>query len=137
MPATVTLEENGRVLHFTFSQPVSFAEITEVERQANIWYDEAKSTLHSLIDVRDLHGLPEGFFKLRNTKGLSHSNAGNTVILGASSYVQTIAETIFRLARNNRIRFFAAQKEIEAWEYLRKISSTKETSLHPNAETTL
>src|SRR4051794_1061464 len=121
MPATVTLEENGHVLHFVFQDPVTFQEFIAVEQQANHWSDTSQYNLHSFMDVRKLRRLPEGILRIRHTAGSTNMKAGNTAILGASMYVQAMAETIFKLTRNTKIRFFTASEADKAIDYLRQI----------------
>ena len=134
MPATVTLEDNGRILHFTFRDPVNFSELSAVEEQANFWYERAHSKIHTLLDVRHLRALPEGFMRFRKTNGLSHRNAGNTAVVGASVYVQAIGETIFRLARNDRTRFFPQERIADAWAYLRQIITVEKEAEQVEAQ---
>ncbi len=129
MPATLTLEENGRILHYVLEDPVNVAEIRIVEQQANNLYENTPCKLHTLMDLGEVHSLPSGIFQFRGTKGLSHPNAGETVVLVASIYVQAIGETFVKLSRNSHIHFFRPQESEQAWEYLRHIIATEQASL--------
>ncbi len=133
MPANVTLERNGRVLHYIFQDPVTFAEIFAVEEQANIYYEAAAFKLHSYFDVREMRQVPQGFLQLRKTRGLSHPKAGITVVMGASTYVQVMAEMIMRLARNDRIRFFTPLQGNQAQEYLDQLVVAEDSVAKPGS----
>lgn len=133
MPATLTLEENGRILHYVLEDPVNVAEIRIVEAQANDLYDSVNYKLHTLMDLGKVRSLPNGIFQFRGTKGLSHQNAGETVVLVASVYVQTIGETFVKLTRNSHIHFFRPQESEKAWDFLRQIIA-HEISSHSDHE---
>lgn len=129
MPATLTLEENGRVLHYVLEDPVNIAEIRTVEKQANGHYESANDKLHTLMDLGRVRSLPNGIFQFRGTKGLSHRNAGETVVLVASVYVQAIGETFVKLSGNKHIHFFRPQEDQKAWDFLRHIIATEQSPL--------
>jgi len=128
MPASVELKENGHVLHYVFHDPLNHEEINAVEDKAKLWYDAAKSKLHIFIDLTDLHHLPEGFLRVRGNYELTHPNAGQIAIVGSSTFIQVMADTIFRLARVKRAKFFETQRESDAWTYLLDIIKQEEMS---------
>ena len=128
MPASVELKENGRVLHFIFHDPLNHQEINAVEDQAKAWYDAAKTKLHIFIDVSNLHHLPEGFLRVRGNYEITHPNAGQIAVLGSSTFVKAMAETILRVARVKRAKFFETQREADAWTHLLDIIKQEEAS---------
>lgn len=121
MPATITLEENDRVLHIVFSDPLTVDECIEAEQQGTSWADSLPYNLHTFLDVRDLHHVPQGFLKLREAAGFTKMKSGTTVILGASIYLQRVADIIFTLTGNRSTRFFPADAADQAMGYLRQI----------------
>ena len=133
MPATLTLEENGRVLHYVLEDPVNIAEIRVVEKQANAYYASAQCALHTLMDLGKVRSLPNGIFQFRGTKGLSHPHAGETVVLVASTYVRKIGETFVTLSRNKHIHFFSPQDSDNAWEFLRQTIANENAAFPENA----
>jgi len=138
MPASVELRENGRVLYYVFTEPWTLDDMRAVTRKARPLYDAARTKVHVLFDARGMSSLPSGLLTARNNPDVRHPNSGHIAMVGASPLVHMIAETITRISRFNRIKFF--QTEDEAWAYLRQVIADEDanqggarpgTSTHP------
>ena len=119
MPISVELVENGRILHYIFVDPWTLNDMQEVNRKASEYYDAAGHTIHVLLDVGKVRTLPSGFMRARHNPDVTHPNAGQIAVVGASMLVKTIGDLITRLAQFERVTFF--EDEQEAWAYLHSI----------------
>lgn len=128
MPATVTLEEKGHILHIVLKDPLTVEEFFAMEQQATRWSDTSPYNLHTFVDVRDLRQLPEGFLKFRHAAGLTKMKSGHTVIVGASVYLQSAVQVLLTLTRNKSVRFFPDQKADEAMTYLQQIVAHEQST---------
>ncbi len=126
MPTKVELRENGRVLHYIFTEPWTLKDMEEAAAKARTYYDAADRKLHVLFDARAISSLPSGLLRARNNPDMRHPNSGHIAVVGASTVLQVIAETILRITRFQRARFF--QSEDEAWAYLRRIIAEEEAN---------
>jgi hypothetical protein len=131
MPGMVTLEENGYVIHYTYTDPWTMEDWSEVNQQSQAFYDQASHRLHVLLDVSRTRTVPAGIMRSRSTLDISHPNSGNIAIIGAAPMLKTIGEAILRLARFKRAKFF--EKEEDARTYLREMISEDTKQPSPQA----
>src|SRR5262245_19319175 len=126
MPATVQLTENGRVLHYTFTDPWTTAEMENVANAAKRHYDAAKQKLHVLLDARKMRSVPSGVLRsARTNPDLRHPNSGRIAIVGATTLVQMFGETLMRLSHTEKAKFF--KDEASAWQYLRTVIAQEDS----------
>ncbi|SRR5258708_29340249 len=120
MSLTISFAENGHVIVYTFGSNVSWDEVTRAQTEVTTWFDKAPGKVHMLMDLRGLETLPGMAVRARSNPELTHRNAGNIAIVGGSTFVQVMGETIVRLARNKKAKFFKADEIEQAWQYLRE-----------------
>jgi hypothetical protein len=118
MPVTLELRENGRVLHYTFTDPWEIGDLTALYPKSLELLRSANGRLYTLADVRTARRIPSGLLNLRHGPEWSHPNGGAVAVVGASALLRTFASIVFRLSRFEQARFF--DDEDEAWLYLHR-----------------
>jgi SpoIIAA-like len=124
MPVKQELRDNGRILQVTFTDPWTVKEMTDHFPEAQQYYDSATHKIHMLIDMQSRVGT-QGALRARHAPGLVHRNSGFIAVAGANALARTLGETVFRLARFDRAKFFDNQEA--ALAYLRQLIASEET----------
>lgn len=105
MPATLREIENGRALHFTYSDPWTLEEANALNEQAERFYEAAAQPLVTVIDLRQMRSIPVGALNVRFYAQLMHPKAGKMIVIGANSVVRTTGEMLLRLVRFSNVTF--------------------------------
>ncbi|MCE7948411.1 MAG: hypothetical protein DYG88_13390 [Chloroflexi bacterium CFX4] len=117
MPIVQVLEENGRILRVTFTDPWSAEEMLKEFESTKHYLEEATRPIHLLADMRAAKRTTPGALRAREAPMLHHPMGGQVAVFGMNAVGRTLAETVFRLIRFRRARFF--DSEAEALAYLR------------------
>ena len=117
MPIKQVLEENGRILRVTFTDPWSVEEMLKEFETAQHYLDKATQPIHVLVDMTEATRATPGALRARESPALRHPMGGQVAVFGMNSLGRTLAETVFRLVRFRRARFF--DSEAEALAHLR------------------
>ena len=132
MPGTVTLEENGYLLHYIYSDPWTITEMERVNAESLAFYNAAKHKLHVLVDMRGSKNAPTGMMRARNNPDLKHPNSGKIAVVGVTPLIRNVGEALLKLAHFNRAAFFDEMEP--ALEYLRaEIAKDKDKAEAPVA----
>jgi hypothetical protein len=120
MPSTMEMREDGHVLFIRITDPWSVEEFANQSYgPTQAYYDKAEHLVHTIICL-DAKKTPDHLLKgRRGAPALSHPNAGQLVIVGASPLLRSLIEVMYKLSGFTRGEFFA--NEDEAWRYLRQI----------------
>ena len=127
MPAQVTLEEDGYLLHYVYTDPWTIADMERINAQSLTFYNEAKHKLHVLVDISGSKNAPAGMLRARNNPDLKHPNGGKIAVIGATSLIKNFGEAILKLAHFDRAVFF--DKPELALEFLRKEIAKEQATL--------
>src|SRR5258708_2340960 len=119
MPGKLTLIEDSRVLYFKYTNPLRVEDIEGVNRDAKPYFDKTERVLHVLINVDEIRLVPPGVLRTRDVTALTHPRSGQIAIVGASLFVQSLSEAIFKVVRYSRAKFFHSDEQ--ALVYLRGI----------------
>jgi hypothetical protein len=122
MPVTQTLEEDGRILRVIFVDPWSAEEMLKEFEDTKHYLDKATRPIHLLADMRGANRTTPGALRAREAPVLHHPMGGQVAVFGMNAVGRTLAETVFRLIRFRRARFF--DSEAEALAYLRGLIAT-------------
>lgn len=122
MPITQVLEENGRILRVIFVDPWSAEEMLKEFEDTKHYLDKATRPIHLLADMRGANRTTPGAMRAREAPMLHHPMGGQVAVFGMNPVGRTLAETVFRLIRFRRARFF--DSEAEALAYLRGLIAT-------------
>ncbi|PJF34893.1 MAG: hypothetical protein CUN49_13325 [Candidatus Thermofonsia Clade 1 bacterium] len=111
MPVTLELIENGRVLSVTFIDPWAMSDVLSLFPELERIYNAAERPIHALIDARQSKLPSSGALRARESPAFKHPMSGHMAVVGAASVVRAVAETVFRLARFQRVTFFDTYEE--------------------------
>src|SRR5258708_2217989 len=113
MPVTTTLIEDGRIFVVIIVDPWTVAELAKGEEVDKATRDASPfAKVHCLIDMREARKMPPGAILTgRRTPSMNHRTAGHITIVGANSFVRTIAETVFKMAHYSRLKFSTTYEE--------------------------
>src|SRR5882672_8902613 len=116
MPVTLELREGGRIMYWRFEDPWTIAELVHKYPVAKTYLDAAQHTLHTLIDASAVRSVPSNAMRARTTSTWHHPRSGYTAVVSSSTLLRSLVNAAFRMARFERVKFFA--KEDEALAYL-------------------
>ncbi len=119
MPVTQVLEENGRILRVTFTDPWSADEMVAAFEESNRYLDAATKPIHVLVDATQAIRTTPGALRAREAPVLRHPMGGELAVFGMNLAGRILAETALRLARFKRAQFF--ETEAEARAHLNKL----------------
>src|SRR5271166_3843437 len=119
MPITLELVENGHIFHYVYTDPWTVQQLIGLTPQLLDYYNKSPHKIHTLSDTTRIRQVPPDVMRVQCVPNLSHPQSGNIAIFGATMLIETLSTTIFRLARFNRVKFYA--REEDAWAYLRAI----------------
>ncbi len=116
MGAKFEVRENNRIIYFYYDEPWSVDDIKRVNDDAIVYLDKATVDMHILINVEKIRQIPSGILRARNVPTMSHPRCAHIVICGASTFVRSLSETIFKVTRYEKAKFFTT--EAEAMKFL-------------------
>lgn len=111
MPVTMEMQRDGRLMVWKFHHPWTVAEVSAHYDQVKALMDNSPCLIHSLVDLRDMKTIPSGALGLRKTSTWDHPRSGYTVFLGGSAFAQSMINTLFRVVRFERIKFFLTEQD--------------------------
>jgi hypothetical protein len=128
MPVTNEFVENGRVLVTTASDPWETHEMMAFWPEDRAHRNSMTQRVHLIIDITHTNYPPKHILQLHRTPSVTHPNRGLIVVVGANSFSKTFVEMIFRLARYERVKFFATMHE--AINFLRRVMATEDVEAY-------
>jgi hypothetical protein len=84
-----------------------------------LYLDKADQDMHILINVERIRQIPAGILRARSVPTMSHPRCAHIVICGASPFVRSLSETIFKVTRYQKAKFF--NTEAEAMNFLHDV----------------
>ena len=128
MPVTMEQHDNGRILQYVYTEPWGIGDLEKLRAKEQQIFDGAKCKLGILVDARGIRNAPPGIFKERKHIIMTHPNSGLIAVVGAPVLIEVISGQLFKLAHYNRVRFFNLKQEQQAWDYLRNVEPSANTS---------
>src|SRR5437667_9507401 len=102
MPTSVQLCENGRILHYVFSDPWTITEMDAAARKATQYYEVADKKLHVLLDARRMRHVPPGVLRAARTNpDIRHRNSGQIALVAPAKLIEVMGQTIKRRTHSN------------------------------------
>lgn len=117
MPATMEIREDGHVLHFIFSAPLTAQELMDVMAKDAEYRNSVPFKVHAVINAEHTD-FPPSVLRARSSPSIVHPRHGFCAIVGSIALVRTIADTIFKLTHNDQFKFFATEND--AWTFIRE-----------------
>ncbi|HLY26173.1 MAG TPA: hypothetical protein VKQ72_07525 [Aggregatilineales bacterium] len=119
MSITLESREDGWVVFYTLSTPISFQELSHLQQKDLAIRNAANHTVHELIDATRLTMIPEHPLRAWTFPSLNHPRAGFVVVVGGNAFVRMASQDIHQLA-HLKVPVFVDRLE-EGWAYLRKL----------------
>ena len=113
MPVNVRLSENQYYLIYEFEEPLQIQELMEAYKKEKEFRDSHDHTLHSLVDMSSIRRIPPNWLVAKAGPGLTRPRSGRMLFVGISHGLRIIIQTILKIARYDRMQFFANREEAE------------------------
>jgi hypothetical protein len=127
MPINIEVIENGRIIRCIYQSPWGTQDQAEFNKRAAAHYGRSAHKVHMLMDARHVGTPPPGSLAFRSHAPLTHPNSGVIAVVGGSTLMKTLAETVLRLRHSNKARFFNTEEE--AMTYLRQVIAEEDAKL--------
>lgn len=114
MPASVRLSDDQEYLIYNMSDPLSMEELMAAYQEERRLRDSIPYTLSSIVDMREVRGIPRAWLTAKAGPGLTHPRSGSILMVGVSRPIMTLVKIIFSLTRFTRMQFFEDYAEAEA-----------------------
>jgi hypothetical protein len=111
MGIKLELRDQNRIIYFQYEDPWSIEELKRVNDEAIIYLDKATEDMYILVNVERIRQIPSGILRARNVPTMSHPRCARHVICGASPFVRSLSETIFKVTRYEKVAFFNTEAE--------------------------
>ena len=121
MPVTMEIRENGWVAYYVMADPWETRDLTSLYPQDIRYRDGVDHVVHTFMNISGVQRVPSNIISARiGAPAFVHPKSGQLIMIGARSLPKVVTETICRLARYDRLRFFATEEE--GWAYVRQLA---------------
>jgi hypothetical protein len=114
MPVELDILDDGHILRYTIIDPWTYADFERIMALETAHRDSVNHTVHNLA-VAKMRTVPPGVLRARNIPTFNHPTAGHIALVGQSQIVRLFAETVLKLARYDRARFFDTEEDALAF----------------------
>ncbi len=115
MPVTVQLSDDQYHLIYELKDPLQINELMDAYDREKEMRDSISHTLHSLVDMSQVHRIPRNWLVAKAGPGLTHPRSGSMVIVGISSGLKTLVQIILKITKYDRIQFFESREDAETY----------------------
>lgn len=115
MPVDIQLSEDRRYIVYTISDPLNMNDLFEAYKQEKIFRDSVPHTVHSIVDMAGIKRIPPNWLTSKSGPGLTHPRSGSMLFVGLSPGFKIILQTISKIMRYNRMKFFDTRAEADAY----------------------
>jgi hypothetical protein len=106
MPVQLEFSDDKRYIIYTLSDPLDMNELQRVYQQEKEFRDSVDHTVHSIIDMSRVRGIPRNWITGKSGPGLSHPRSGKMLFVGISHALKTLVSLILDIMRYRRMEFF-------------------------------
>ncbi len=130
MPVHVRLSEDQYYLIYTFEEPIEIKELMEAYKEEQAFRDAAPHTLHSIVNLSSIKRIPPNWLLAKAGPGLTHPRSGRMLFVGLSYGLRVIIQTILKVTRYDRMKFFEHYEDAQAYmeELVEKTKKNDEAS---------
>jgi hypothetical protein len=122
------LRENGQVAYYVLADPWETRDLTSLYPQDNGYRSTVNHVVHTFMDISGVRRIPPNIISARiAAPAFTHPNSGLLIMIGARTLPKVVTETICRVARYDRLHFFATDEE--GWTYLRQLGANEVASV--------
>lgn len=115
MPVSVKLSDDKTHLIYEFEEPLSIQELMTAYQQEKEFRNAIPHTVHSIVDMSTVRRIPPNWLVAKAGPGLTHARSGRMLFVGLSYGLQIIINTILKITRYDRMKFFKTREEAEAF----------------------
>ncbi|MGJ3237920.1 MAG: hypothetical protein ACFE0Q_04370 [Anaerolineae bacterium] len=115
MPVSVHLHDDQTHMIYEFQEPLDIDELMEAYREEKQFRDSIPHTLHSIVDMSTIRRIPPNWLVAKAGPGLTHPRSGRMLFVGLSHGLRIIIQTILKITRYERMKFFETRAEAEAF----------------------
>lgn len=90
-------------------------DLTAAYVREKTYRDSIPYTLHSIVDITQFRRIPPNWLLAKEGHGLTHPRSGEFLFVGISYGLKIIAETIIKIMRYKRMKFFLTRQEADAY----------------------
>jgi hypothetical protein len=113
MPVQIEFHANKRYIIYTLSDPLDMNELQRVYQDEKAYRDSVDHTVHSIVDMSRVKGIPRNWLTAKSGPGLKHPHSGKMLFVGISSALKTLVSLILDMMRYRRVEFFNTYEEAE------------------------
>jgi hypothetical protein len=115
MPVYIEFSDDKSHIIYEFAEPLEMRELLEAYQKEKAYRDAVQHTVHSIVDMSKIKRVPPNWLTAKAGPGLTHTRSGRMLFVGISHGLRIIIQTILKIARYNRMVFFATREEAEAY----------------------
>lgn len=115
MPITMTIREDGRVVHIVGMSPLTSIEMRDLLQKTQTYLDSVTFTVHTVADAREVKVLIPESIRRDTFRNVNHPRQGVLAIIGANHVLRSIVNAIVTLLGFSKLRFFASEDEAFEW----------------------
>jgi hypothetical protein len=133
MAATIEIRDNGYVVQVVMADPYKGSDLVplyEADRRHRDAFQQQHpgEKVDLIVDLSRATNPAQGFLQTRQTPSISHPTANYVLIVGANSFMRAMCETIIRITRYNRVKFFDTQDQALAFSREMRTQTEKRRS---------
>jgi hypothetical protein len=127
MPVQLQFSEDKRYIIYTLSDPLDMNELQRVYQQEKAYRDSVEHSVHSIVDMSRVRGIPRNWMTAKSGPGLKHPRSGKMLFVGISPALKTLVSLILDIMRYRRMEFFDTYEAAAArmQELLREEAAVK------------
>ncbi len=115
MPVNVRISDDHNYLVYTMTDPLDMGQLLEAYRLEKQHRDSVDHVMHSIIDMSNLRRIPPNWLLAKAGPGMTHPRSGELLFVGVSVGIKIVVETVLKIMRYQRIRFFNTRQEADAY----------------------
>jgi hypothetical protein len=113
MPVQLEFSENKRYIIYTLTDPLDMNELQRVYQKEKEHRDSVDHTVHSIVDMSRVKGIPRNWLTAKSGPGLSHPRSGKMLFVGISPALKTLVSLILDIMRYRKMEFYNNFDEAE------------------------
>lgn len=115
MPVQLQLSDDRRYLVYTITEPFKLDDLMLAYQEERRLRDSVPYTLHSITDMSGMKRIPPNWLTAKAGPGFTHPRSGEILIVGVSFGLKIILDTILKITRSQRMKFFLTREQADAY----------------------
>ena len=115
MPVHIEFSNDQSHIIYEFTEPLEMQELLDAYQKEKEYRDAVQHTVHSIVDMSSMKRVPPNWLTAKAGPGLTHPRSGRMLFVGISYGLRIIIQTILKIARYDRMVFFATREEADSY----------------------